>query len=326
MNYIVLDLEWNQPTSYQSSAYRKIGDSLLFEVLQFGAAKVNEDLQVLDTLSIPVHPTFYLTIHPRVKRMTGITYDLVREAEPFPEALKAFLDWCGEDCVFVTWGRDDVSVLKQNMDCFQVPQALPKMYDLQALYAKEKGKSGQTALKTAMEELQIPEEENRPFHDARNDAYYTALVFAAVKEPKNVLNHETQARKYAHNERKTRMKVTDMVSSVAKALEDLKSPQCPVCGKVMRLTTEIIPQAPGKYVALCKCPTHGALFLKARFMALPDGKKGMNLSITTLNQQTKAYVHTKELQYRIKRARGDYDGVDVEDLSGVSSSMPFEEN
>ena len=30
MNYIVLDLEWNQPVSYASAAYRKVGSKLLF--------------------------------------------------------------------------------------------------------------------------------------------------------------------------------------------------------------------------------------------------------------------------------------------------------
>ncbi len=39
MNYIVLDLEWNQPVSYASAAYRKVGSKLLFEVIQIGAAK-----------------------------------------------------------------------------------------------------------------------------------------------------------------------------------------------------------------------------------------------------------------------------------------------
>ena len=29
MTYIVLDLEWNQPISYQSSTFRKVGDKLV---------------------------------------------------------------------------------------------------------------------------------------------------------------------------------------------------------------------------------------------------------------------------------------------------------
>ena len=50
MQFIVLDLEWNQPTSYQSPVFRKIGDSLLFEVIQIGAVKLGEDFSILDAI------------------------------------------------------------------------------------------------------------------------------------------------------------------------------------------------------------------------------------------------------------------------------------
>lgn len=83
MQLIVLDLEWNQPTSYQSAAYRRVGDRLLFEVIQFGAAKLDEGLEIVDTISIPVNPTHYQTIHPRVRRMTGLTRDVLCDAPPF---------------------------------------------------------------------------------------------------------------------------------------------------------------------------------------------------------------------------------------------------
>ena len=102
MQYIVLDLEWNQPVSYQCSAYRKVGDRLLFEVIQFGAAKLDENLEIVDTISIPVHPTHYLTIHPRVKRMTGLSQEVLCDAPEFVEGCNQFLDWCGPDCAFLT--------------------------------------------------------------------------------------------------------------------------------------------------------------------------------------------------------------------------------
>ena len=92
MQYIVLDLEWNQPVSYQCSAYRKVGDRLLFEVIQFGAVKLDENLEIVDTISIPVHPTHYLTIHPRVKRMTGLSQEVLCDAPDFPEGFEQFMD------------------------------------------------------------------------------------------------------------------------------------------------------------------------------------------------------------------------------------------
>ena len=44
MQYIVLDLEWNQPISYHSPAYKSVGGKLLFEMIQIGAVKVDEQL------------------------------------------------------------------------------------------------------------------------------------------------------------------------------------------------------------------------------------------------------------------------------------------
>ena len=116
MNYIVFDLEWNQPTSFNTPVFRQIGDSLLFEVIQIGAVKLDEQFRLLEEVSIPIRPTHYTSIHPRVKRMTHLGHEQLCDAPAFPEAMADFLQWCGEDFVFLTWGGDDVSVLKQNID------------------------------------------------------------------------------------------------------------------------------------------------------------------------------------------------------------------
>ena len=328
MQYIVLDLEWNQPVSYQSSAYRKVGDRLLFEVIQFGAAKLNEDFEIVDTISVPVRPTHYLTIHPRVKRMTGLSSEVLCDAPEFAEGFETFMNWCGEDFVFLTWGCDDVSVLQQNVDFFRCERELPKMYDIQRLYAAAVGKSGQTALKTAMEALEVQVEEERTFHNAMHDAYYTAEVFRRLPSPMDVFKYEEQPKKLCHNERRSKFRVTDTVSSVREAMESekLMCPVCPTCSKPTKRQTELVPQAPGKYVALSKCANHGMMFVKVRFSQLPDGQKGMHLSVLPASHQNRAYVHTKELQYQLKRKRGDYDNFDVEDLTDTfMSNMPFED-
>jgi hypothetical protein len=188
--------------------------------------------------------------------------------------------------------------------------------------------SGQTALKTAMEALRIEPEEERAFHNAEHDAYYTALVMRKLPDPLAVLKYEEHPRKLCHNERRSRFRATNTVKSVREAMEskELLTPKCPTCGQATELVTELIPQAAGKYVALSKCKHHGAMFVKVRFAVLPDGQKGMHLSVLPANRQTSAYVHTKELQYQLKRKRGDYADFDVEDLTGaMSSNMPFED-
>ncbi|NLI22147.1 MAG: exonuclease domain-containing protein [Clostridiales bacterium] len=326
MHYIVMDLEWNQPTSFNTPVFRQVGDSLLFEVIQIGAVKLDDRFSVLEELSIPIRPTHYTSIHPRVRRMTRLGREELCDAPAFPEAMARFADWCGEDYVFLTWGGDDISVLRQNLDFFQFEGETGKMYDVQRYYAEafELG-ARQKSLKGAMEHLEIAADENRDFHNAVNDAYYTALVLQKLPNPEGVLHHEQTPRKLCHNPRRTRLRVSRTVPSVAQALEspDVRTPECPTCKKPTQLLTELTPQAPGKYVAISQCPQHGQLFIKVRFALMPDGQKGMHLSVTPANRQNRAYVHTKVLQNQFKRKRGD--AFDPEDLRGADSNMPFEE-
>ena len=327
MHYIVMDLEWNQPTSFNTPVFRQIGDSLLFEVIQIGAVKLDEDFTLREELSIPIRPTHYTNIHPRVRRMTHLGQAELCDAPAFPEAMAQFADWCGEDYVFLTWGGDDISVLQQNLDFFQYQGEIGKMYDVQRYYAEafELG-ARQKSLKGAMEHLEIPADDNRDFHNAVNDAFYTALVLQKLPDPIYVLRHEQSPRKLCHNVRRTRFRVTRTVPSVTAglALPEVRTPECPTCKKPTPLITELTPQAPGKYVGISKCDTHGQLFIKVRFSLLPDGQRGMYLSVTAANQQTRAYVHTKVLQNQYKQKHGVV--FDVEDIGrACDSNMPFED-
>ena len=94
-----------------------------------------------------------------------------------PKSMTKFLEFCGKDSVLLTWGADDVSVLKQNAACFTPDSQLPKTYNIQRYFAEafELGNS-QKSLKSAMEQLHIEEEADRTFHHALHDAYYTARV------------------------------------------------------------------------------------------------------------------------------------------------------
>ena len=72
MQYVVLDLEWNQPTSYSSYAYKEVGGKLMFELIQIGAVKVDEYLNVIDSFSQFIRPVHYTKLNPRIRRITHI--------------------------------------------------------------------------------------------------------------------------------------------------------------------------------------------------------------------------------------------------------------
>lgn len=121
MHYIVVDLEWNQPMSFDSSVFRQVGDRLVFEMIQIGAVKVDDQYQVVDSISIPIRPQYYVKIHPRIRKMTQLGAEELSDAPTFLDAMAQFTAWCGEEYTLLTWGCDDISVWKQNMDFSAAP-------------------------------------------------------------------------------------------------------------------------------------------------------------------------------------------------------------
>ncbi len=49
MEYVILDLEWNQPVSKNSYPYLSIGDRMSNEIIQIGAYKVSEEMKITDS-------------------------------------------------------------------------------------------------------------------------------------------------------------------------------------------------------------------------------------------------------------------------------------
>ena len=307
MNYIILDLEWNQPISYHSPAYKSVGGKLLFEMIQIGAVKVNDQMEVVDSFDQLIQPQHYIKLHPRIARITHIDQEALMDAPLFPEAIKAFAAWCGEYYALITWGPDDISVLNQNLTFFQCDTQLSKIYDLQKLFGDFAGQpKDRKGLKAAMEQLGInPDEENMPFHNAVYDAYYTALVFAKMPEPEKVLNYPLSPRKLQHLDKKKRENTAILrVRSMKDALKSsaVMNPPCPICGKRMEVTEGYVLQRSDQYMGLADCPQHGLVFIKLNFGKNDEGKRIMTRSATLSEEQNKAYVHTKHLQWAQKMA------------------------
>ena len=307
MQYIVLDLEWNQPISYHSPAYKSVGGKLLFELIQIGAVRVNEQMEVVDSFNQLIQPQHYVKLHPRIARITHISQDDLCDAPSFPQAIASFAQWCGEDYVLLTWGPDDISVLNQNMTFFHCETPLSKVFDVQRLFGDVIGQpKDRKSLKGAMDLMEInPDEEAMPFHNAVNDAYYTALVFAKMPDPGKVLSYPLTPRKLQHLDKQKRESTAIMrVRSMKDALKSsaVMTPPCPICGKRMDVPEGYVLQRNDQYMALADCPQHGLAFVKLAFGKNSEGKRIMTRSSSLSEEQSKAYVHTKHLQWAQKIA------------------------
>ena len=333
MTYIVLDLEWNQPISYQSSTFRKVGDKLMFEMIQIGAVKLDANLNPGEAISIPIAPTHYVRIHPRIRRMTGLDSETLAGAPAFREALQQFAAWCGDDYTLLTWGIDDVSVLYQNIHFFHCEDIiLPPLCDIQRLFSTVHNLKDRSGLKTAMELVNITPDDTMSFHNALNDAWYTALVFKTLPDPSAVLNYPQEPRPLIHSRHITREKTEgEAFASVRDALasETAIHPVCPRCGRVLALDGEYIKQSADKYIAVAKCRNHGRILIRLRFRIDDDGKRIMSRTTAPATSANVAYIHTKQLQNQQRQAQyleshGSLPDPDEELLNADVSSMPFD--
>lgn len=177
MQYIILDMEWNQPWPGSYSAKKALPSPMRGEIVQIGAVRMTQDQQVADEFQILIRPKYFKKMNRKVASLTGIRDSLLREkGVRFPEAAAQFAAWCGEDCVFLTWGFDDITILRENLAVFGLESGwTARWYNAQLIFnAQTDGSGAQKALSTAMQMMDIAP--TRAAHDALGDAYHTALV------------------------------------------------------------------------------------------------------------------------------------------------------
>ena len=279
MDYIVLDMEWNQPWPGSPSAKKVLPVAIRGEIIQIGAVRVTRDQQVADEFQILIKPKYYRHLNRRVSKLTGIKEARLREeGVPFPEAMETFVRWCGEDVTFLTWGFDDIGILRENLELFGIDTDFTqRWYNAQMIFnAQTDGSNAQKALKTAMEMFSI--EPSRPAHDALGDAYHTALICARLDLPKGIAEYEQALKSHENGfhgaelpgciARKVFYDYADKRAALgAMAGEENK---CPICGARM-LGSRWFAQPGHRYMDLATCPEHGKFLIRVRLSLQPDG-------------------------------------------------------
>lgn len=193
MNYIIYDLEFNQRPSVLKNIDSDNISKLPFEIIQIGALKLNNNLDTISTFNALIKPTLYKTIHPFVEDLTKITTEQVNLCDTFPEVHKNFLNFIGsEEITFCIWGSADIKELIKNIKFHNLStSSISKKYiDVQNYVSKHFNTPNGTkiGLRNAVELFNISTKTE--FHDAFNDAFYTAEVF------KKIYNHNIVPKTY----------------------------------------------------------------------------------------------------------------------------------
>ena len=189
MQYIVFDLEFNQPFNFKTGTKTYLNPKCPFEIIQIGAVKLNDDFSYAGRFNCLIKPSIYKRIHPFVEKITGFDINSFKDALLFPEACEKFIEFMGDkdNCLLCTWGIDDIKYLFRNMLFYKIDTELVShnCINIQSYASKylncEAGKS--IGLKNAVLQLNLPV--SSEFHNALNDADYTAEIFRIV-HPENM--------------------------------------------------------------------------------------------------------------------------------------------
>ncbi len=180
MIHIVIDLEMN-PIKKDRREVRKF---LLDEVIEFGAAKLDENYQQVDTFQCYVKPE-YCTISSHITKLTGITDEMVANAENFSAAFKKFFDWIGTwDMKIYSWSNSDIIQLRNEcaykIPDFDIARLQSQWLDIQKEFDEKIGVSANLALKHAIGAM------DRNFkgteHTALADAENTAAILTLMQD------------------------------------------------------------------------------------------------------------------------------------------------
>ena len=268
MYYITLDLEWNQAYAEKALAVQKrLSRRLRGEVIQIGAVKLDKNMNPCGSYQVIVKPKYFKKLHKHVSVLTGITQEQIDLGSPLPEAAERFRKWCGKDFVFLTWGPDDIPMLKENFRVHDLPSSwLDATYDLQMIFNRQTDDgTKQRSLEYAMDYFEIPQ--TLPAHDALNDAYFTALVAAKLDVADGI-------RRY--NEQRGSLLVEKVIGdadagddgyvTIKEMLDDeiVKNPVCPICKKPLTLQLTELHSKGQRYSYLYSCKNEGDILFSLK--------------------------------------------------------------
>lgn len=280
MNYIVLDLEWNQCPGGKA----RENPNLPFEIVEIGAVKLNESREIIGYFSEVIRPQVYRKFHYRTREILHMDMEELQGARTFPEVVSDFWAWCGADCWFCSWGPLDLMELQRNMRFYRMENPLPEpllYYDVQKLFSLlyEDGKS-RRSLEDAVEYLQL--EKDIPFHRAYDDTCYTARIMERmdwdrVKEYQSVDYYRlpSSRQEEIHLVFSGYGKyVSRIFGSREEALRDKEvlSARCYECGARMKRLLPWFATSSRQYSSLNECPVHGLVKGKIRVKKTPNDR------------------------------------------------------
>ena len=284
MNYIILDLEWNQ----SSTGEEEVCKVLPFEIIEIGAIKLDSSREKIDEFNELIKPQVYHEMHNFTKKLIHIQMEELENQESFQEVMSRFRNWWGEDFIFCTWGPLDLIELQRNIRYYELEPIASgpfKFLDVQKLFSIAcEDKKSRKSLEYAIDYMNI--EKDIPFHRALSDAYYTAKVLENLDEKVlenysyDVFHIPASKKDEIHTIFDTEYQepyikyISRGFDNKIKAMNDrnIVSTRCFLCNKSLRKKIKWFSPNSKHYYSVSYCDIHGYMKAKIRVRKSEDGQ------------------------------------------------------
>lgn len=319
LNYVVLDLEWNQPDSKSGM----VNPDLPFEIVEVGAILLNEDRQIIGEFTQIVKPAVYTEMNRVTGKLIHLHMKELKQGKPFVETMEEFFEWCGEGYIFCTWGTQDLMELQRNMKFHNMPPLALRPFpylDVQKLFSIAfEDRKIRRSLEYAVDFLQI--EQDIPFHRAFSDAYYTSKVMAEIKDAAVFDNYsydvfhvprcrEDEVNVLFHDYAKY---ISREFEDKAEAMQDREvfSTRCYICRRNLRKKIRWFSANSKHLYSVSHCDKHGLMKGKIRLKKTENGgvyvvKTQKFISEDEMEEILAKREHIREMR-RQKRKAGNAD-------------------
>jgi len=278
-NYIVFDLEWNQGPSVREQEFKE----LPFEIIEIGAVRLDENRNVTGTFSRLIKPQVYHKMHQITGKLIHLSMEDLKDGDIFTDVATDFLNWCGDNPIFCSWGTLDLPELQRNMDYYEMDALANgpiEFIDVQKLFslAFEDGKS-RRSLEYGIEKMQI--DKKYPFHRALSDAKYTAEIFMQI--PREFLSYVSFDNYVTPKDKRQEIHIVfdNYAKYISREFDDkeallkdseVSSTRCYLCHKNLRRKIRWFSPNGKHYYAISICNVHGYMKSKIRVKRAEDGK------------------------------------------------------
>ncbi|MGP1544401.1 MAG: exonuclease domain-containing protein [Candidatus Fimenecus sp.] len=252
---MVSDLEWN------SAYYHKKG-AFINEIIEIGAVKLDENLNVISTFETVIKPTTGAKLRGFVKELTHITNDDLKRGKTFSSAISDFSVFFGNDSIFVSWGTEDIRELCKNINLFEGHTEISfikKYVDLQSYVMEFEGfsNSRQPGLSEAAKKLSL-NPDDYIHHRALADSILASDI---LKQKFNINNFKKHIKKCDEKFYGNMLFKPFVITEINDHNLEKKEmqPVCPNCKMVYKKSVDW-KVGGGKFSTIINCPECNTIF------------------------------------------------------------------